>query len=104
MLLTRDELSASVIEILKRHSGRRRIGLGDFIVRDIGIYGYDGVNVVNEIEETFCVDLRPFVTASSKPVKVPIWRSIFTGAKMELYVDARVQDLVNYIYENTQAA
>ena len=44
-------IEEQVIAALKRVSGRREISLSQLIGRDVGIYGGDGVELVNELEE-----------------------------------------------------
>ena len=50
-----------VIALLKHFSGRKQINRDQWIGRDVGIYGGDGVELLDELEEMFGVDLDPLM-------------------------------------------
>lgn len=85
------------IAILRHYSGRRTIELDQMLGRDIGIYGSDGVQIADEIEETFEVDLDPLIEAH-KIFRPPTWWDRLMGRKHgPPSSDMTVRTLVDYI-------
>jgi len=53
-----------VLAVLHRLSGRRLKGGADKLVgADHGVTGWDGIDLLEDLEEHFDVDLRPFMDA-----------------------------------------
>jgi len=59
---SRDEIAASVIAIATRISGLRTpIEEDHYVDRDLAIGGWDCVDLLNQIEDRWDVDLRPWM-------------------------------------------
>jgi hypothetical protein len=95
-----ETLEAEIMAILKRYSGRKTIALDGMIGRDVGIYGGDGVQAAEEIEEKFNVDLRPLIEEHSTN-RGPSWIDRLLGRRRGRQVaDMSVRDLVEFVARN----
>lgn len=96
-------LEEQIISILKGFSGQPEIKPDQWISRDIGIYGGDGVEILYELEEKFNVDLNPLIDANTTFLP-PTWFDRLRGKKNGPRVaDVTVRQLVDYIaHKNLQ--
>ncbi len=90
-------LEEEIISILKRYSGRRTVELDQMIARDVGIYGGDGVEIANELEEIYKIDLDPLIQAHTTFLP-PNWFDRLRGRKHgPPNADLTVRELIDYI-------
>ena len=55
-----------VIAVLKRFSARQQIDPDQLVGRDVGINGSDGVELLDELEELFGVNLEPLMQEETR--------------------------------------
>jgi hypothetical protein len=89
------DLAQEVVAILKAVSGRRSIGPDQMIGRDVGIYGLDGIEVVEELEKKFDIDFKPLIEAHTISRR-RTWIDRLLG-KGHPYADLTVRELIDYI-------
>lgn len=90
-------LEEEIISCLKDFSGRRTIHLDDWISRDIGIYGGDGVEILYELEDRFKVDLNALIDAATT-YPPPTWWDRLCGRKHGWpRADVTVRAMTEYI-------
>ena len=90
-------IEEQVIAALQRVSGRREISLSQLIGRDVGIYGGDGVELLNELEELFGVDLDPLMQEETHYLP-PRWFDRLLGRERgPPSVDVTVRRLIDFI-------
>jgi hypothetical protein len=97
-----ESIEEDIISILERYSGRTITNVNSMIGSDIGIYGGDGVQVVDELEERFGISLEALLESAT--VYLPLtWWDRLRGRKMGApNADLTVRQLAEYIRENTQ--
>lgn len=92
-----EALEEKIMSFLKGFSGRPVVELDQFIGRDIGIHGGDGVQILYELEEKFGVDLNPLID-SVTVYSPPSWFDRLCGrAHGPPAADVTVRQLVEYI-------
>lgn len=95
------DLEEQVISILKNISGAKTITVDQMIGRDVGIYGGDGVEAVEELEEKFGIDLDPLIQAHTQFLP-PRWFDRLRGRKHgPPNADLTVRELIDYIAKET---
>lgn len=93
-------IESSIISIIQDVSGRKSVQRDQMIGEDIGVYGSDGILLLELIEEKFDLDLSPFVQAHTKFLP-PSWWDRFRGRPHGPPVaDAKVVDLVDYVIQH----
>lgn len=91
------KLEEAVVSLLKDYSGKKDIGLDQLIGREVGISGWDGVDILYQLEESFKVDLNPLME-SSEDFLPPSCLDRLLGRKHgRPYADLTVRELINYI-------
>jgi hypothetical protein len=90
-------LELEIVSILKNISGRSTIDLSDWISRDIGIYGGDGIQLLYELEEKFGVDLNPLIEAHTVYPPPGWWGRLLRKKHAGAHTDMTVKELVEYI-------
>ena len=86
-----------IIRVLEHYSGTKNISLEQMISRDVGIYGGDGVQVLDELEDMFNVDLEPLVQQNTTYGHLSWVGRLFGRKRGRAICDFTVQELVNYI-------
>ena len=96
----RPDLEEQVISILKAISGRKVITPEQLIGRDVGIYGLDSIEAVEQLEREFDLDLRPLIEAHLV-TRRRTWLDRLTGGGHP-YADMAVTEVVDYIDHETR--
>ena len=97
-------LEEQVISILKDISGARTVSPDQMVGRDVGIYGMDGVEAVEELEQRFEIDLDPLIQAHTHFLP-PRWFDRLRGRKHgPPNADLTVRELIDYIASGTGRA
>ena len=91
-----------VILVLKSYSGKREIELDQMLYRDIGIYGGDGVEIADDLEDAFNVDLEPLIKQHTRVLPAG-WLRRLLGKPGPSYTDMTVRELIDYIAEHGSA-
>jgi hypothetical protein len=90
-------IETDIVSIIQNISGRKDVQLDHFIHKDVGIYGSDGIIVLEEIEERFDLDLSEFVAENSTFLPRTWWDRVLRRPHGARYTDVRVKDLVDYV-------
>ena len=91
------ELEGQVISILKDISGAKAVTPDQMIGRDVGIYGLDGIEAAEQLEEKFGIDLDPLIQAHTQFLP-PRWFDRLRGRKHGPPIaDMTVRELIDYI-------
>lgn len=99
----RSNIEEEIISIIRNVSGRQDIQHHQMIGRDIGIYGWDGIIVVEEIEKKFEIDLDQFIQAHTRFTKAR-WFDRLLGRKHgPPHADATVQELIDCVSDLVQS-
>ena len=93
-------LEEEVISILRAVSGAKAIAADQMVGRDVGIDGLDGIEVVEQLEEEFGVDLRPLIEAHLIAPRRN-WLDRLLGRGFP-HADVTVRELIDYIASRTQ--
>lgn len=90
-------LENEVISILSRYSAKRSIQMDQMIGRDLGINGLDGVEIVEELQDGFAIDLSPLIK-SHESFRPPRWIDKLQGKKVgPAETDFTVRELIEFI-------
>lgn len=95
--VTKAEVESQVISIIRNISGAKNITLDQMVSRDIGIYGLDGTELVEELETTFEVDLDPLIRSHSFHLPLRWFDRLLGRENGPMRADATVQELIDYI-------
>ncbi len=75
-----DAILAHIAALIERLAGKRPENGPDALIgADFGVKGWDGIELLEELEATYGVDLRPFVEERGKTHRFLFWK-IKTGA------------------------
>lgn len=93
-------VEADIIALLKDVSGRKSVHSDQMIGRDIGIYGSDGILILELVEEKFDLDLSPLVDTYTKYLSPTWWDRLRGRAHGPAVADLMVRDLVQYVMQH----
>jgi hypothetical protein len=93
-------IEASIIKFVQDVSGQKSVHCDQMIGRDVGVYGADGVLLLELIEEKFDLDLSPFVEARTKFLPATWWDRIRGRTHGRPVADAKVKDLIEYVMQH----
>lgn len=98
----RSNIEKKIISIIRDVSGRNDIRPWQMISKDIGVHGWDGVILAEEVEKVFKIDLEPFIQSHTKFSK-PGWFDRLLGRNHgPPNADATVDELTDYVFEFLQ--
>lgn len=90
-------LEAEIVGIVKWIAGRKTVELDQLIGRDVGIYGGDGVELLDELEERYGVPLDRLIK-QHRTFLPPRWFDRLLGRSQgPANVDLTVRQLIDYI-------
>lgn len=96
-LIDKAAIDTDIVYIIKNISGRKEVQLDHFICKDVGIYGLDGVIIIEEVEERFDLDLSQFIEENTVFLPRSWWDRLLRRPHGPRITDVRVRDLVDYV-------
>lgn len=104
MPLGQVNVESRIITLLRQFSGKDEVHLNHMVNKDLGIDGWDGIDIIEIIEETFRLDLRPLIDSVTTFLP-PTWWDKLLGRKHGAPVaDITVRDLIDYVSRNAGTA
>jgi hypothetical protein len=96
----REAVEEQVVSLLKDISGHKKVRLDEWIMKQVGVYGSDSIELLDQLEIIYKVDLDPLV--QSFVTYLPMrWVDRLLGRKHgPIYCDMKGNDLVDYIIEH----
>ena len=90
-----------VIDVVRKYCGGLSVRRADYICGDLGIAGGDVVELLEELESTFGVDLRPLVERG--PVeRNSFWHRLCGVEPRQSGVDVRVEEIASFITSSSE--
>ena len=102
----RAKIEDDIISLIKRVSGCKHVDMDQMIGRDVGVYGFDGILLAEEVEEMFDVDLNPLIEVHTTYLPPNWWDRLIGRKQGPRSTDVRVRELIDYVvlHQGTQQA
>jgi hypothetical protein len=94
------EVEDKVIDLLRKCSGKKQILLEHRVNGDLGIAGWDSIYILEELEESFDLDLDPLIQSVTSYLPRTWWDRILRKAHGPRVADLKVQELIAYVVEH----
>jgi hypothetical protein len=89
------QLTNEVIEIIAKYVPKNSaISMNSYIGRELGITGWDSIDLLEEIEGRYGVDLRPFMESVSYFLKPRLVDKMLGRPRGPVEADATVEQLI----------
>lgn len=97
MPVIHDDVERKIISLLQRYYHSGKVELNHFLHKDLRIDGWDGIDVTEDIEEMFEVDLRPLVASVTTYLPPNWWDRLLGRDHGPAIADISVGKLVDYV-------
>jgi hypothetical protein len=100
MPITYSEAENKIIDLLQRYSGRKDIRADQMVNHDLGIGDWEGIDILQDIEEAFDMDLDPLMQSVTLYLPLTWWDRLLRRTRGARVTDLKVQDLISYVAEH----
>jgi hypothetical protein len=97
MPLGYSDVEIATLALLRDYSGKKTVNPDQMINRDIGIYGWDGILILEELEEKFDLDLQPLVDSVTTYLPPTWWDKLRGRTRGSRVTDLTVRELIDYV-------
>lgn len=94
------EVENKVINLIKDYSGRRNIMLDHMMNKDLGIEGWEGIDILQDLEEAFELDLDPLIQSVTWYLPPTWWDKLLGRPNGARIADLKVRELIAYVVEH----
>ena len=94
---TQHTVETRIVSLIRDVSGRKTIHPEQMIMKDVGVYGWDGILLAEKIEEMFDLDLEPLIESNTTFLPATWWDRLRGRTHGARYTDMKIKDLVEYV-------
>jgi hypothetical protein len=94
------EVEEKVVDLLRKYSGKKQVFLEQMINRDLGVEGWESIDLLQDLEESFNLDLDPLMQSVSSYLPPRWWDRILGRTHGPRVADLKVQELIAYVVEH----
>jgi acyl carrier protein len=101
--LSTEDIETRIIDKVRKYVGTDElVENGDMFARDLGITGLDSVELRNDVEREFRIDLSPLIEEQRTSTQGGIVRSILDAVKGAPRFDVSASMIARYISESQE--
>jgi hypothetical protein len=97
MSLGYPDIESTTLTLLRNYSGKTTVNPDQMINKDLGIDGWDGILILEELEEIFKLDLRPLIDSVTTYLPPTWWDKLRRRTRGARVADLTVRDLIDYV-------
>lgn len=94
------EVEEKSLELLRKYSGKKQVLLDHMVNGDLGIDGWDSIDLLQDLEEAFNLDLDPLVKSVTSYLPPRLWDRILGRKHGPRVADLKVRELIAYVVEH----
>lgn len=93
-------VESRVLDLAQRYSGKKVISLDQMLSKDLGIEGWEGIDIIQDLEEEFELDLDPLMQSVTWYLPPRWWDRLLGRTHGARVTDVKVRDLIAYVVEH----
>lgn len=94
------EVEEKVMALLRKHSGKEQVSLEHMVNADLGLEGWESIDLLEDIEDTFELDLDPLMRSATWYLPPKWWDRLLGKTRGARVTDLPVKDLIAYVIEH----
>lgn len=94
------DVEVRIISVARRYYGRKDINIDQMMNKDLGIEGWDGIDIIQEIEEEFDLDLDPLMKSVTWYLPPTWWDKLLGRTRGARVTDLKLRELIAYVVEH----
>lgn len=93
-------VESRIIELIKNYSGKKDILPDHLMNKDLEIEDWEGIDILQDIEEEFELDLDPLMQSVTWYLPPTWWDKLLGRAQGARVTDLKVRELIAYVVEH----